>query len=451
MDMFKKIKFQSALVGAKVTSKLLKIFSKSAGTSFPGVVAIKVDDNFLTDVGKYCNKKIITVTGTNGKTTTSGLISKILSTNKEKVLHNQHGANMPQGIASALALGVNPAQKSDYFVLETDEAYLTQIYSQMKADYLVVTNLFDDQTDRHGAVNLIADKIKDAIDKNSDLRVVLNADDVMLRNLYTQNILTYGFEKIDFDKSLTVPKVQERPIYCLCGEMLNFKEKFYAHIGHYACPCGYKRPEPMVNARAKIFADKTLLTVKYLSKVYDFELKFSGVYNAYNALASIALALDLGVGVEAIQQAFDDFESSFGRANKLKIGLKNLYVQMIKNPVGATEGIKTVVADNNSSLLIMINDGYSDGRDVSWLWDVEFSLLSNYKGKIYLSGKRAHDVALRLKYLDIDMSKVCVDEDIEGVFGMALSSLEDNQTLYALPCYSAMVELKNILKQKKIV
>lgn len=447
----KQLKFQSAILGAKITSKLLKLFSKSSGTSLPGVIAFKVDNEFLTDAENYCNKKIITITGTNGKTTTSGLIAAILEEYHQKVLHNQQGANMPQGIATALALGFKPFQKADYFVLETDEAYLTQIYSKMNANYLLVTNLFNDQTDRHGGIGYISEKIKEAIDKNPDLTVVLNADDVMLRNLYTQNTITYGFDKIYVDKSLKIKQKQDDVIYCICGEKLVFSEKFYDHIGHYACPCGYKRPEPDVCATAKIYQDKTILNIKYRSKEFKFELKLCGIYNAYNALASIAMAFELGVDFNSIQSAFDNFTSSFGRANKIQVNNKNLYIQMVKNPAGMLEGVKLACCDNNSKLLIMINDEYSDGRDVSWLWDVDFSILNEYKGEIFVAGKRAYDVALRLKYADIDISKINVIENIDTAYKQSINSLSANQTLYALPCYSAMVELKDVLKKNKII
>lgn len=451
MDKINQFKFQAAIFGAKITSKLLKTFSKSSGTSLPGIMALKVDENFLSDATKYCDKKTITITGTNGKTTTSGLIAAMLSSYNQKVLHNYQGANMPQGIATALATGINPFKKSDYFVLETDEAYLTKIYSKMKADYLVVTNLFNDQTDRHGAINLISNKIREAIDKNSNLKVILNADDVMLRNLYTSNTFTYGFEKIEFDDDVVVAQTQENVIYCICGEMLTFSKTFYDHIGHYACPCGYKRSQPDVSAVAKIYSNKISLKVLYKSKQFEFTTNLCGVYNAYNVLAAIAIALELGVDEKSIQSALDCFVSSFGRANKIKINDKNLYIQMVKNPAGMLEGVKLACTDSKSNLLIMINDEYSDGRDVSWLWDVDFSVLKNYEGDIYVAGKRACDVALRLKYSDVDTSKIKITENIESAYMSAISSLDKNKTLYALPCYSAMVELKEVLKKNKVI
>lgn len=447
MDNFKQIKFQTALLGAKITSKLLKLFSKSAGTALPGVVAMRVDKQFLSDISQHCNKKIITITGTNGKTTTSGLIADILNASEQKVLHNQQGANMPQGIAASLAIGISPLRNVDYFVLETDEAYLTKIYSQMRADYLVITNLFQDQTDRHGGIDFIAKKIREAIDKNPELTVILNADDVRLRDLYTKKTLTYGFETIEIDKSMTIPQAQGEILYCVCGQLLDFSKNFYAHIGHYKCPCGYSRPTPDVCADAKIFPDKTVLKVKYKNNQYEFVTKLCGIYNAYNTLAAIAMAFEAGIESRVIQNALDNFNSEFGRSNKFQVNNKNLYLQMVKNPSGMTEGIKLAISDNNSKLLIMVNDEYSDGRDVSWLWDVDFTLLKDYSREIYVSGKRAYDVALRLKYLNYPISKININENIEETFNGALDSLDEKETLYIFPCYSAMVELEAVLKK----
>lgn len=448
MNNFKKIKFQSAILGAKITSKLLKYFSKTSGTSLPGVIALKLDNEFLSNVSKYCNKKIITITGTNGKTTTSGMIATILNEYKQKVLHNQQGANMPQGIASALATTLKPDENPDYFVLETDEAYLEKIYSNLIADYLVVTNLFNDQTDRHGGISAIANKIKTAIEKNPNLTVILNADDVMLKPLYTQKTITYGFDKIEINKDFNLSQQDLSTIYCTCGQKLNFSQKFYAHLGHYKCPCGYKRPTPQVNANAKIFANKTILEIEYNLKKIEISINLCGIYNAYNALAAITMALELGIDETTIQMAFNNFNSSFGRANKISINDKNLYIQMIKNPAGATEGIKLAKEDKNSNILIAINDEYSDGRDVSWLWDVDFAILKNYNNKIIVSGKRANDIALSLKYYDFPTDKIIVEENLNSALNLALENLSKEETTYILPCYSAMAELKQILYPK---
>lgn len=442
-----KINFFIALVWAKLTAKLLKLRGKSAGTSFPGLVAEKFDKNFLTGTQFYCKKDIITVTGTNGKTTTSGLLASILKADNQYVLHNQKGANMPQGIATALALGINPLKKADYFVLENDEAYLSKIYDKITADYLVVTNLFRDQLDRYGELETTARKIKEAIEKNSDIKILLNADDPMLHSLYKENALTYGFDNIEFEEATPVSNSPKENMYCKCGAPIKYEKNFYAHIGHYYCDCGYKRKEPDIVANAKIYNLKTVLTVKYKDKIHKFTVNIPGLYNAYNALAAISMALLLKIKPRVIQKALNNYQSVFGRAEKVVIQGKPVFIQLIKNPVGASEVIRTISGDKNSKLLVIINDDYADGRDVSWLWDADFDALSGYQNEIITSGKRAYDMALRLKYTDFDFNSLKVIPDIKQAILYALENMEQERTLHILPTYTALLNMQNILKK----
>ena len=446
MDTLQNLKFYSALLGAKVASRILHIYSKNAGTSFPGVTALKLDKEFLSDSSRFCSEKIITVTGTNGKTTTSGIIAAILKEQGRNVLHNQKGANMPQGIATAIALGINPFKKADYFVLENDEAYLSKVYDQINADYLIVTNLFHDQLDRYGEIEATAQKIRTAIDKNPNLNLLLNADDPMLKTLYTNNTITYGFENIELINNNTTHTITEN-IYCTCNNRFKYTKNFYGHLGHYACPCGYTRPVPQISATAKIYADKSLLTVKYKNTEHSFDIHIPGLYNAYNALAGISLALVLEISPTTIQKAFDNFKSAFGRAERIKLKGKDVFIQLIKNPVGASEVIRTISEDKNSGLLLAINDEYADGRDISWLWDTDFEAFSGYTNTIFTTGNRANDMALRLKYTDYDFNKLKVIPDIESALNTALDELEEGQTLHILPSYTTLLTMQDIFKK----
>ena len=170
----------------------IKTLKSSGGTSFAGYFALKFDKDFIKTSSKFIDKQIITVTGTNGKTTTSGVLTHILNENNKKVLSNSKGANMISGIANTFAVSVNPFKKLDYAVLETDEAYLTKLYDSLNSDYLLVTNLFHDQLDRYGEISFTAQKIQSAIDKNNNLKVLLNADDPLVFNLKPQNPSTYA-------------------------------------------------------------------------------------------------------------------------------------------------------------------------------------------------------------------------------------------------------------------
>ena len=446
MDILKQTKFLLALTIAKTTAIGLKLFSKPA-TSLPGMLALKIDKDFLSNTTSSCQKSIITVTGTNGKTTTSGLIAEILKKKEDSVLHNNKGANMPQGIATSLALNITPYKKFDYFVLENDEAYLNKIYDQINADYLVVTNLFLDQMDRYCETQKTASLIKKAIDKNPNLTLLLNADDPMLKTLYTKKTLTFGFENIEVINKKENGKMNNE-IYCSCGGKLSYTKHFYDNIGHYSCTCGFRRKEPDFNASAKIYQAKTEITVKYQTKTYNLTTKLSGIYNAYNVLAAIAISIMTGHSEQNIQNALNQFKPAFGRTDKIFINGKEILIQLIKNPTGTNEAINAVLSSNNkSNLLIAINDEYADGRDVSWLWATNFEALNKFGGKIIVSGKRASDMALRLKYIGLKTENIIIEENIELALKTSLKNTKTNHTLHILQTYTALSSIQKILKK----
>lgn len=452
MNMIDKISFYGALFTAKTINHGLHLM-KSAGTSLPGLTALKISKNFLSFLSKYCRKDIITITGTNGKTTTAGLFAHILKTAENSVLHNEKGANMLSGIASSLAVGYKPFSRFDYAVLECDEAYLTKLYNYLKCDYLLVTNLFRDQLDRYGELDTTAKKIQEAIDKNPDLKMFVNADDPMLMELGKNNKrIFFGFDNITFKNSIQESQAPAEAVSCPCKSDLSYEKRYYAHVGRYFCGhCGRRRPEPDYKGYAVIHDDFSEIYLKFKQDDEEKELYFKtqlvGLYNAYNALAAISASLELGIAPEAIQKGLDTYKSVFGRAEKLKIGQKNVLVQLIKNPTGATEVLRTVNQNTCEKLLIIINDNYADGRDVSWLWDADFEILKDYPNNIIVSGIRAYDMAVRMKYAGFDERKIEVRQGIKESLDYALSGVKDDGQLLVMPTYTALLEMQKILRK----
>ena len=449
MDIIKSLKFNLVLFAAKAIAGTMHLCKKEA-SALPGMIAMKFDKDFLAGTKKYCGKKIITVTGTNGKTTTSSLLADILRTGGHAVIHNRKGANMPQGIVTALAEGINPFKKADYFVLENDEAYVSRIYDELKADYLVVTNLFQDQTDRYGGMDLTAKKIREAVDKNPDLTVVLNADDPVLQTLYTGKMLTFGLDSIEFENEKPKQEAVGEIVYCPCGKQLNYTKRFYSHIGHYSCECGFCRRTPDIIVSAKLFNGYSELKIKYNGKEYNFTSHLPGIYNLYNATGAIGLALALGAETSDIQKALDNYKAVFGRANRFELRGKEVFVQLIKNPAGANEAVHAVCGDDNAKLLIMVNNEYADGRDVSWLWDTDFEALKDYKNTIIAAGNCAYDVAVRLKYANVDGAKVKIIPDVKEALETALNSLSATEKLNVLPTFSTLAAMQELIKKKMI-
>lgn len=442
----KKLRYYLALLGAKTLIKLIKLRGKSKGTSAPGMLAMKICPDFIKQASLNNRKKIITVTGTNGKTTTTGLLAHIVEESGEKIIHNTEGANMLTGVAAALATSMPVI--SDYLIFESDEAYLRKLYDFISADYLLVTNLFRDQLDRYGELDITFRKIKEAISKNRNLKVLINADDPTLEGIAPDNEKIYfGLSDIEFGYQTENSKAPSENTDCpKCSEPLEYEKRFYAHIGHYKCHCGYTRVIPKYNAKAKVFDSYSVITVEYNGKEENFVVNLPGLYNVYNALGAIAATLEIGISPDVIRKAFETYSSVFGRAQMTQINGKKALIQLIKNPVGASEVIRQIQGFEKSKLLIILNDDYADGRDVSWIWDADFEFLSSYKQKIVVSGLRAYDAALRLKYAGVDTSLIEVEEDIQSAVNRASSMVNEDETLLILPTYTALLRMQTLFK-----
>ena len=432
-------RFYFSLIFAKALYTALKISRLSSGTSIIGMLVLKICPDFLKHCNKYIDTKI-NVTGTNGKTTTSGLVTHLVECSGKSVINNAMGANMLTGVVNAFATELNPFKLTDFSVIESDEAYLSKIYNYLDADYLIVTNLFRDQLDRYGELATTKKLIQEGIDKKTEITLLLNADDPLVASFEGKNKVYYGMENIYYaDESLKTKSATEEVFNCICGQPLKYEKKFFAQQGHYYCDCGYKRPEPKYKADVMLYKDYSILTINGK----NFEVPIKGLFNAYNALAAISLCLE--VGIEDIENYLTSFKVAFGRSEVKYLGGKRTLIQLIKNPIGANEVLKTVDLDSN--ILIIINDNYADGRDVSWLWDADFGLLKEAKNQIVVSGLRANDMALRLKYADIKDIKIIpdIDEAIEY-----MKHAEGNE-ITILPTYTALLKInknRNLKGQK---
>ena len=437
-----RLKFYISIFLARLIKLLIKIVGRSSGTSFIGMFTLKTNPDFLNFCSKYILHEKISVTGTNGKTTTAGLIAQILEANNKEVIHNAQGANMLTGIANVFATNVVPSKRYDNCVLESDEAYLSKLYDYMKLDYLVVTNLFRDQLDRYGELDTTAKKIQSAIDKNKDLVLLLNADDPLVANLGHDNKkLYYGFENIEFAETHTISHAPAEMFNCICGKSLEYSKRFYAQQGHYYCSCGYKRPKCNYQGKAKIYNDYIEISVLHNGEETHYTFDSIGLYNAYNALAAISMALEIGYKQDEIQNALNTYKAMFGRAEKTEFNGHKTIIQLIKNPAGASEVLKTV--DLSSKILIAINDNFADGRDVSWLWDAEFELLKDTEKTIVTSGIRANDMALRLKYAGVPSEKIKVVPDLFEAVEEVSSSEDKTEKVTIMPSYTALLQIKN--------
>ena len=441
-----RVRFYTALVLARLTYLAIKLFHRSSGTSFVGMMTLKVCPDFLAHCRKYIKNNAITISGTNGKTTTSGLVAHIFEENQNSIIHNVKGANMLTGIANVFALNIKPFKRFDYAVIESDEAYLTKLYDYFKADYLLVTNLFRDQLDRYGELSTTASFIQNAIDKNKELKLILNADDPLVTNFGKgKNAIYYGFEEVEFCSEIhnATSNAPTEVFNCICGKPLQYNKQFFAQEGHYYCAkCGFKRPEPNYKGYVKIYSDYSELKIRHNDKDFEFKINLVGLYNAYNVLGAVACAMENGIDYQTIKKAVSTYKSIFGRAERRIINGHKTLIQLIKNPTCASEVLKTV--DLSSNIVIAINDNYADGRDISWLWDSDFEQLKNAQKLVITSGIRAKDMATRLKYTGIPQEKIIVEEDIKSAIALAAKSDNIEERITILPSYTALLKISKM-------
>lgn len=452
-DVFKiRIKSFIAIITSKIILKLSTTLFKG-GSNFPGKVALAIDKNVLNEVSK--GYKVILVTGTNGKTTTTSMIYNILKNAGKEVITNNTGANMNTGITAAFISHFSFGKKNNdkYAVIEVDEAYLKTITEVIDPEIITVSNLFRDQLDRYGEVNTTYQKILEGISKTKKSKLVLNGDESLLGKIDVNNdVFYYGFNTPIKENSKLSVNADSK--FCkFCKEPYQYEFVTYNHLGKYYCTgCGYSRPE------LKYGVDKIIaLTPDYSEVVIngqDITINQSGEYNIYNGLCALAVTSELGIDYDTISSSLSKQESSFGRQEVININGKEAKMILVKNPAGYNQAIDTIMLNLNENtpvnLAFMLNDNYADGTDVSWIWDVDFEKLASLDIKeTIIGGIRLYDMATRLKTAELDTNnfKICEnDEDL-------VEALVDapNATTYILVTYTAMLNLRKLLHSKGFI
>jgi UDP-N-acetylmuramyl tripeptide synthase len=361
---------------------------------------------------------------------------------------------MTWGVATALL-----EQRGEEGLFEVDEAWLPKVAAQLDPTVIVLGNLFRDQLDRYGELETLADNWALLVEERAGCtRFVLNADDPLIADLGRDReqrprpgVTYFGID----DPRHALPELQHAhdAKHCRrCGQPYAYERAFVGHLGHYSCPsCGARRPEPDVAAtRIELHGMRgSEIAVRTPQGELDLSLPLPGLYNVYNALAAIAAALQLGVGTAPVKQGLEAMRAVFGRVETIDVEGKPLSILLIKNPAGANEVLRTLrlEADGDGiDLWIALNDGIADGRDVSWIWDADFELLSGAARRITCAGTRAPEMALRLKYAGLAPESIVVEDRIDASLERALAAADGR--LFALPTYTALLELRKLLTRR---
>jgi UDP-N-acetylmuramyl tripeptide synthase len=423
------------------------------GTTAPGRLLLRLDDQAIARLGGRLEHGAACLSGTNGKTTTASMLSGILERAGEHVVRNRAGSNMHWGVATALLDA--GARRDELGLLEVDEAWLPTVARQLDPRALVLCNLFRDQLDRYGELELIADRWAELVaERDGRSAFVLNADDPLVADLGRERaqVTYFGVE----DDSLALPELQHAADskHCRrCGHAYEYEAIYMGHLGRYRCPnCGRHRPEATVAAERVRLAgmDHSDIELRTPAGRTSVRLPLPGLYNVYNALAAAAAATALGASLEHVKAGLEEMSAVFGRVERIPIEGRLVSILLVKNPAGANEVLRTLtLEDGPIDLWLALNDKIADGRDVSWIWDADFELLRGRVRKLTCSGTRAEEMALRFKYAGIDAA-VEVDRNLGRSLDTAVADRDGGAPLFALPTYTALLELRDLLAERGV-
>jgi UDP-N-acetylmuramyl tripeptide synthase len=456
----------AALAAGRLAGAASRVSRRGGGTAVAGLVAQRIDPHLAQRLAAQLGRGCAVVTGTNGKTTTARMLAAIAAEAGVPALANPSGSNLMRGVASALlaatgALGRVRDGPDRLGIFEIDEATLPEAAGALRPRVIIFTNLFRDQLDRYGEVDTVArlwQRTVAELDANTTL--VLNADDPAVASLAEAGrarVLTFGIDDVRVaDESAPGGEHASDYRFCLaCGEELAYAAAFFGHIGHWRCQsCGRARPEPDVRATCVELVGEgpTRLKIATPQGELAFALPLAGLYNVENALAAAAGALALGLPSSATEPALAAFRAAFGRQERFQLDGRSVMVLLGKNPTGMNQVLRTIAAahapeSGGLHLLLFLNDGIADGRDISWIWDADYELIAGRTASAVISGTRAEELALRLKYAGFAIEPELV-RDAQPALDAALARTPVGQMLYIVPTYTAMLEIRELLARR---
>ena len=431
---------------ARAAGRLSRVARTGGGTTVPGKLLWKVDPGAVDRLAARLPLGSAVISGTNGKTTTAAMAAEVLR-GRLRLAHNSSGANLVSGVASTLL----DARGAQLGLFEVDEAALPEVAARLRPRAVCLGNLFRDQLDRYGELEHVAAGWRAAVRAlPAEAALVLNGDDPQVGELARDRPGTVIFG-VD-DPSSARPSLQHAADskYCVrCGTPYEYAAAYVGHLGDYRCPaCGHVRPP--LNVVARDIRPDGLESITFRLETpggaREISLRVPGLYNVYNALAAASLAGTLGASLDEVAAGLERFSAAFGRFERIAVGDRRLLMLLIKNPAGANEAVRTIVDGGAPRLaVIALNDAIADGRDVSWIWDVDFEPLLAGLECLVATGDRAAELALRFKYAGMDADAIEVIPSLERALDRGLELTPANAELTVLPTYTAMLALRKIV------
>jgi lipid II isoglutaminyl synthase (glutamine-hydrolysing) len=437
---------------ARAAGKLSRIAGAGGGTTIPGKLLWRLDPGAVDRLGARLPHGSALLSATNGKTTTAAMTARILGP-RVRLAHNNSGANLVSGVASTLL----EARDAELGLFEVDEAALPEVAARLRPRALCLANLFRDQLDRYGELEHVAARWRRAVHAlPAEAALAVNGDDPQLGDLALEHPGTVVFGVDDPGAARSSLQHAADSKYCIrCGSPYDYRAAYVGHLGDYSCPaCGHDRPPLDLAARAIELRglDSTAFRLATPEGERVVELGVPGLYNVYNALAAAALARSLGASLDEIEDGLRSFSAAFGRFERITVGDRRLLMLLIKNPAGANEAVRTIVDGGAPSLaVIALNDAIADGRDVSWIWDVDFEPLLPALDRLVVTGDRAAELALRFKYAGFDERAIDVVPSLVEALDHGLALTPAGEELIVLPTYTAMLALRKVVVARGFV
>jgi UDP-N-acetylmuramyl tripeptide synthase len=446
-----RVPLSAEIAAARVAARLSRLARAGGGTTLPGKLLWKLDPSAIERLAARLPLGSALVSATNGKTTTAAMVAEIL---RPRVLlaHNNSGANLVSGVASTLLA----AGGAELGLLEVDEGALPEVARRVQPRAVCLANLFRDQLDRYGELEHIAERWRAAVlalPEGSTL--VVNGDDPQVGDLARERPGSVRFG-VDDERHAHALQHAADSKYCVrCGTPYEYRAAYVGHLGDYRCPaCGHARPPlDLVGRRIELDGlDGVSFDLQAPEGIRRVTLALPGLYNVYNALAAAALGRALGASLDEVVDGLGRFRAAFGRFERIAVGDRRLLVLLIKNPAGANEAVRTLVAGAAPKVVVVaLNDAIADGQDVSWIWDVDFEPLFAGADRIVATGDRAAELALRCRYGGVDPESIEVEPRLEQALDRGLALTPEGGELVVLPTYTAMLALRQIAVDRGLV
>ena len=437
---------------ARGVGRLSRLAGAGGGTTIPGKLLWKLDPGAVDRLAARLPLGSALLSATNGKTTTAAMAARILR-GRVRLAHNNSGANLVSGVASTLL----DARGAELGLFEVDEAALPEVAARLQPRAVCLGNLFRDQLDRYGELEHVAERWRAAVRGLAPgAALVVNGDDPQVGDLAHERPGAVVFGVDDHAAARASLQHAADSKYCIrCGKPYEYAAAYVGHLGEYFCPaCGHSRPPLGIAARDIQLQglDGVAFRLGLPSGERRVSLRVPGLYNVYNALAAAALASSLGASLDEIVAGLEDFSAAFGRFERIAVGDRRLLMLLIKNPAGANEAVRTIVEGGAPSLcVIALNDAIADGRDVSWIWDVDFEPLIEGLERLVVTGERAAELALRFKYGGLETGAIEVVPSLERALDRGLELTPESGELVILPTYTAMLGLRKIVAERGFV